>query len=130
MQEPMEPFFNADFFRSLITTFLGAVLAILVAVLGWWLSGRERRKSASLRRSQLAQALGESLEFNLEIAKSASEISDQDVLTVNIELSLLETTCQGQARAEAEGQHYCWEATGPAENPPRLKIAVCTGPPD
>jgi len=87
-----DPFFNDDFFRSLITTFFGAGLAILTAFGLWWLSGWERRKEEARRRSRLAQALGENLEANLEIAKSASEIEDDAFLTVNIDLSLLEAT--------------------------------------
>jgi len=88
----METFFNENFFRSLITTFLGAIFAILVAIGGWWLSGRESRQAASLRRRQLADALRESLEFNLKIAHSASEISDQIFLTLNVDTSIFEAT--------------------------------------
>lgn len=88
----MDAYFNVDFFQSLVTTFLGAVLAILAAIGGWWLSGRESRRDTTLRRGQLAEALGQSLEHNLQIAKSASQISDQEVLMVNVDLSVLEAT--------------------------------------
>ena len=88
----MEPFFNLDFFRSLATTFLGAMFAILAAIGGWWLGGKQRRKADALRRSQLAQALAETLEDNLGLARSASQLRDQGLLTVNIDLSLLDAT--------------------------------------
>jgi|TARA_Y100000031_G_C8041011_1_gene301673 hypothetical protein len=88
----MEPFFNLDFFRSLATTFLGAMFAILAAIGGWWLGGKQRRKADALRRSQLAQALAETLEDNLGLVRSASQLRDQGLLTVNIDLSLLDAT--------------------------------------
>jgi|TARA_B100000315_G_scaffold254014_2_gene294118 hypothetical protein len=88
----MEPFFNQDFFRSLATTFLGAMLAILAAIGGWWMGGNQRRKADSLRRSQLAHALAETLEDNLGLARSASQLRDQGILTVNVDLSLLDAT--------------------------------------
>ena len=85
-------FLNADFFRSLVTTFVGALLAIGTAVGGWWLSGRRRRKAAAVRRGQLAYALAQSLEHDLEIAKAASELPEDKILTVNVDLSLIEAT--------------------------------------
>ncbi|MBI2165311.1 MAG: hypothetical protein HYU29_02765 [Chloroflexi bacterium] len=85
-------FFNDDFFRSLLTTFLGAVLAILTAFGGWWFSGKGKRKAAELRRSQLAKALSQSLEHNLELAKLASQLTEKQRLTVNVDLSVLEAT--------------------------------------
>ncbi|HJN87323.1 MAG: hypothetical protein QGH97_10755 [Dehalococcoidia bacterium] len=88
----MEPFFNQDFFRSLTTTFLGAMFAILAAIGGWWIGGNQRRKADSLRRSQLAHALAETLEDNLGLARSASQLRDQGLLTVNVDLSLLDAT--------------------------------------
>jgi hypothetical protein len=88
----MEPFFNQDFFRSLATTFLGAMFAILAAIGGWWLGGKQRRKADSLRRSQLAHALAETLEDNLGLARSASQLRDLGLLTVNVDLALLGAT--------------------------------------
>jgi hypothetical protein len=88
----MEPFFNQDFFRSLATTFLGAMLAILAAIGGWWLGGKQRRKADSVRRSQLAQAPAESLEDNLGLASSTSQLREEGILTVNVDLSLLDAT--------------------------------------
>lgn len=87
-----EPFFNVDFIRSLVTTFLGAFFAILVAVGGWWLSGMSKRKESTTRRIRLAQALMTSVEFNLGIAKEATELSDKAFLTTNVDRSVLEGT--------------------------------------
>ena len=87
-----EPFFNVGFLRSVVTTSLGAFLALLLAALGWWITGRAGRKSASRRRTQLVQALWETIEFNLEVAKEASEVVGNTYFAVNIDLSLLEST--------------------------------------
>ena len=77
----------------MVTTFLGASVAILAALGLRWLAQNETRKAASRRRKQLAQALGKRLEFNLDIAKQATGLSDQGVLTgSNVDLSLLEAT--------------------------------------
>jgi hypothetical protein len=68
------------------------MLAILAAIGGWWLGGKQRRRADPLRRSQLAQALAESLEDNLGLARSASQLREQGIVTVNVDLSLLEAT--------------------------------------
>ena len=90
--EMNEPFFNLDFLRSTTTTFLGAGLALLIALGVRWLATREAGKTTGTRQRQLAMVLRDTIRQNLEIAEAAKDISDEQILDVNIDLSVLDST--------------------------------------
>jgi hypothetical protein len=87
-----EAFFNIDFFRSATTTFLGAGLALLIAVGVRWVATREGRRATATRRRQLASTLHDTIAHNLGIVGEAIELAEDAILVVNLDLSILDAT--------------------------------------
>jgi len=125
--DSMDAFFNIEFSRSLVTTFVGASLAIGAAFFLRYIAQKDSRKSLADRGKQLANILGPKIKSNIEIAKEFTDIEDTHAPSgVNIDLALLDST-RSLKYELLNDDELCWDIDQLAYNLAMLNQAIANG---
>ena len=85
-------FFNEDFWRSIVSTILGASASLAIAYGVYWCSQSKERTAKGNRRAAVADALAQTLATNMAVLKEFKQPDSQTVVYLWGETATLEGT--------------------------------------
>jgi hypothetical protein len=87
-----EPIFNDDFLRSMLSTVVGALLALLIALVGYRLNRIREARTTRRRRNNLVTALGVNLELNATKASNLEGLNPHTNFLIWMDTAALDST--------------------------------------